>query len=297
MSRNVFDLKSDKSGLSTIVNIVVMFLIFLISQLVASVIVDCIYLLTGASLKTLFVILRCALEIGLFCIFMNLYVKKVLKLSMSYFRITKAGFSLLWVVVAFLLPLAVISFYFIFTGGTITYVNSESILLHSAYALRNGLSPGITEELLFRGFIMKLVERKWNRKIAIILPSIIFASLHLISGMDSSDIILLFIAGIAVSVMFSLVTYVNENVWNAVIVHTVWNTLIIGVFYISPQNDIQNMINYTLDNNNTLITGGRFGIESGIPAIIGYAVIIVTALVMLRKKQQGLNTSSRIYIS
>ena len=61
MSRNVFDLKSDKSGLSTIVNIVVMFLIFLISQLVASVIVDCIYLLTGASLKTLFVILRCAL--------------------------------------------------------------------------------------------------------------------------------------------------------------------------------------------------------------------------------------------
>lgn len=73
--------------------------------------------------------------------------------------------------------------------------------------------------------------------------------------------------------------------------------VIIGVFYISPQNDIQNMINYTLDNNNTLITGGRFGIESGIPAIIGYAVIIVTALVMLRKKQQGLNTSSRIHIS
>lgn len=297
MRKKILDLENDKTGRSTILHIIFISIIFILSQLVGGIIVDCIYKLTRLNFKTLFVILRCIFEVGLFCISIFFYVTKIMKLNMSYFRITKPRFSLLWVAIAFLLPLAVVSYYFIFTNGSISYANSESMPLRTVHALRTGLTAGITEEFLFRGFIMKLVEKRWNRIIAIILPSVIFASFHLIKGMGSIDIILLFIAGTTVSVMFSLVTYLNENIWNAVIIHTIWNIFILGIFRISPQNDIQNMVNYVFDNNNVLITGGRFGIESGIPAIIGYTVIIITTLVLLKKKQQRLRTVTTQNIS
>lgn len=288
MIKRLLNLESDKNGLSTIFHIIIILLIFFLSQLVASVIVDFIWRVTRVNLS-LSVTLRLIFEIGLFYLFMHFYVTKILKLNMLYFRITKPRFSFLWITIAFLLPLAVISYYFIFTNGTISYVSSESILLYIAYALKRGLTAGITEEFLFRGFIMKLVERRWNKKIAIILPSIIFTSFHLIKGMGSIDIILLFIAGITVSVMFSLVTYLNENIWDAVIIHIIWNTLILGIFHISPQNDFQNLVNYIFDSNNILITGGRFGIESGIPAIMGFTVIIIIVSVLLRKNQQHIS--------
>ena len=293
MIKKLLNLENDKKGLRTICHIIIILLIFFLSQLVAGIIVDFIHKLIkllgfkiGLNIRTIYVILRCILSIVLFYFPMYFYVTKKLNLNMSYFRITKPKFSLLGIIIAFLLPLAVISYYFIFTNGTISYINSELILLYIAFALKRGLAAGITEELLFRGFIMKLVERRWNIKIAIIVPSIIFASLHFIKGMGSVDILLLFIAGISVSIMFSLITYLNENVWDAAIIHVIWNTLIIGIFNISPQNDFQNIVNYIFNNKNILITGGRFGIESGIPAIMGYIVVIIIISVLLRKRNR-----------
>lgn len=279
------DIQNDKNGMRTIFHIIIILLIFVLSQLIGGVIVDQIYLLTRLNLRVFFVMLRCILEIGFFYLFMYLYIKKVLKLNMTYFRIIKPRFSLLWIVVAFLLPLTVISYYFIFINGTISYASSELRLLYIVYALKIGLVAGITEEILFRGIIMKLVERRWGINVAVIVPSIIFASLHFIKDMSSIDIILLFIAGITVSVMFSLVTYVTNNVWNAVIIHTIWNIVVIGIFWISPKNDFENLVNYVIDSNNILTTGGRFGIESGLPAIMCYIIVIILVLILQKRKE------------
>lgn len=280
------DLENDKNGLRTMFHIIIVLLIFIFSQLIGGVIVDLIYLSTKLNFRVVFLILRCAFEIGLFYLFMHLYVSKVLKLDMSYFRIIKPKFSLLFIIIAIMLPVFVVLYYFIFISGTLSYGNSELKVLYIIYALKQGLTAGITEEFLFRGFIMKFIESRWNKKVAIIIPSIIFALFHLFKGMGSIDIILLFIAGITVSIMFSLVTYQKDNIWNAVIIHTLWNTIIIGIFWISPQNDFENLINYVIDSNNILITGGKFGIESGLPAIMGYTIVIIIVLVLRRNKTQ-----------
>ena len=158
-------------------------------------------------------------------------------------------------------------------------------MYYIVYALRLGLTAGITEEFLFRGLIMKLVEERWNKTVAVIVPSIIFASFHLFQGMGSIDIIFLFIAGITVSVMFALVTYLTDNIWNAVTLHALWNILVIGIFQISPDVGFESLINYVIDSNNVLITGGRFGIESGLPAILGYGTVIIITFIIRRKNQ------------
>lgn len=279
MSKTLSIIANDKFGFKTILHIIVVLLLFCITQLIASLIVDSFYILTKFNWKTFFVLARCLLEIGLFYLAIRIYTHKVLKVNLSYFRITKPNFSLLWILTAILLPSTVILYYFLFTNGTI-YLNNNSILITIAFALKSGLSAGITEEFLFRGFIMKLVENRWNKSVSIILPSIIFASLHLIKGMNSIDVILLFIAGIAVGIMFSLVTYHSETIWNAIIIHTIWNTLILGILCVSPEKASNSIINYVLDNNNILITGGQFGIESALPAIVAYILVIMMTFIL-----------------
>ena len=285
MKRRLTALENDKTGLKTVFQIFVILLIFILSRLVGGLIVDVIYLLTKLDLPIIFTSLRCIAEIGLFYLFMHLYVTTVLKREMAYFRITKPSFSLFWIIISMMLPAFVILYYLIFTNGTLSYGTSESSMYYIVYALRLGLTAGITEEFLFRGLTMKLVEERWNKTVAVIVPSIIFASFHLFQGMGSIDIIFLFIAGITVSVMFALVTYLADNIWNAVTLHALWNILVIGIFQISPDVGFESLINYVIDSNNVLITGGRFGIESGLPAILGYGTVIIITFIIRRKNQ------------
>lgn len=275
MWNKLFDLEHDQYGLKTIFHIFIGMLIFVITQITASIVVDIFYLITKFEWQTFYVISRIFFEISFFYYVLRLYIYKALKLDLSYFRMNKPRFSLSWILIALLLPITVIIYYFFFTKGVISYGNNDSISLNVAFALKVGLSAGIIEELLFRGYIMKLLEERWNIKVAITVPSIIFASLHLMKGMGMIDIALLFVAGITVSIMFSLVTYHSGNVYNAALIHTIWNTLIIGLFNISPQNDLNSLINYVLKSDNVLITGGRFGIEAAVPAISAYIIVII----------------------
>lgn len=287
MWRTLTDLEHDKYGFKTIFQIVVGLLLLIVSQITASVIVDLFYIFTKIEGGIYYVISRCILEIGLFYLIIRFYINKALKLNLSYFRITKPKFSLVWVLIAFLLPLAVFLYYFVFTKGSISYGNSHSTLSNIVYALRTGLSPGITEEFLFRGFIMKLVENRWNKKVAIFVPSVLFASLHLINGMGSADIALLLIAGTTVGIMFSLVTYNSENIYNSILIHTIWNALIIDIFNISSQGSSKALVNYLMDSDNILLTGGRFGVEAALPSIVGYILVIALTFVLKNNNQRS----------
>jgi len=168
------------------------------------------------------------------------------------------------------------------------------LLLKIAYTLKFGLTAGINEEFLFRGYIMKLLENRWNKPIAIVIPSVLFASLHFLNGMNSIDVLLLFVAGTTVGIMFSLVTYHKDTVWNSVIIHTIWNMFILGIFEIYTENTSNSIISYVINSNNVLITGGKFGIEAALPAIIGYSIVIVMTFVFKKKKMFIANQLSGI---
>ncbi len=280
MWKKLSNINDDKSGLKTIFHILACFAIYILSMLVAGIIVDMLYVIGKINLPVLSLALRCVFEIVFFVLALNLYVKKVLRLDLAYFRITKQGFRLIWVIVAILLPSVVILFYITFVKGTLSYGNGDPVILNIVYALKVGLSAGITEELLFRGYIMKLIENRWNRKAAIFIPSVIFAALHLANGMESADVLLMLAAGTTVGIMFSMVTYSGGNVFNSAVIHVAWNTLIIGVFkFGSQQMEYKSLVNYMIESDNIFITGGRFGVEVAIPAIIGYLTVIVVTIV------------------
>ena len=219
----------------------------------------------------------------------RLYCTKVLKEELAAFCIPKCRVQIKWAVVAALLPVFVSAVYLLLPG------NYETIPLDAgvkaAFVTRGiflaGVGAGVTEELLFRGLLMNAVIKKWGRLAGILAPSVLFASLHII-GMNFSlfSCVQVMVAGTMVGVMFSLIALEGRSVWNSAIVHGVWNMIIIGGgLTIGTEINEYSVCSYVLETRAFLLTGGEFGIESSVVAIIGYIAVSLAAAWMIRREQ------------
>lgn len=123
------------------------------------------------------------------------------------------------------------------------------------------------------------MKTRWNRRVAIILPSVLFGAVHII-GMDfsASSCLLVLAAGTMVGIMFSLIALESGSIWNGGIMHCLWNIIIIGGgLTVSEAVDPYAVMTYVLDTKNFPITGGEFGIESSVIAVSGYVLVALLA--------------------
>lgn len=287
MIKNLLDLKSDRLGFKTVFHVIMGIVILFVGNQLALLPIDLFYAITKLEGTLLTVVAVNILRIAIPLLLTSLYIIKMLKMPLSDFRIQKPKSMFVWILCAVLLPIS-ISCYFIFlTPGTFTVANydSERITRNIVNAvLRTCFVAGITEELIFRGFIMRLLETRWNKQIAIILPSILFGFLHVfnIENPNIVDILQLLVTGTLVGIMFSMIAYQSGSIWLVAIVHGIWNLIIVGgILEISIEPS--SMFSYALKSNSTLLTGGAFGIESSLPAIIGYGVMIIIAWLLQRR--------------
>lgn len=218
-----------------------------------------------------------------------LYCTKYLKEEMETFCIPKCRIQLKWAVAAVLLPALVSAVYLVFPGSYESNPLDAGVKL--AFVTRGiflaGVGAGVVEEVLFRGLLMNAVIKKWGRVAGIFAPSVLFASLHII-GMNFSllSCVQVMVAGTMVGVMFSLIALEGHSVWNSAIVHGVWNMIIIGGgLTIGTEVNEYSVSSYVLETRNFLLTGGEFGIESSVVAIIGYIVVSLVAAWMIRRGQ------------
>lgn len=230
------------------------------------------------------------LYLALTYILLTILAKKILKMDMKTLGIPKFYIKIKWLVIAVALPLLVTGAYLLLPG---TFVRSDmddqqifSVL--SAGIVFTGIASGFVEEMVFRGVIFNLLELKWNRGIAIVVPSILFGVLHII-GMKFSVLscMLVLVAGTMVGIMFSLIALEERSIWHSGIVHALWNIVIIGGgLTISEVADEYAILTYVLDTNKFWITGGEFGIESSVIAVIGYILVALLAAWMIRKREK-----------
>lgn len=222
----------------------------------------------------------------------RLLCKKYIKGDMSDYNIPSFKIEMKWCAVAVLLPLIIITFYILFVPGSfeqnVLDVNSKLDLL-SAGIFFTGFGAGIVEEMVFRGIMMSVIEKRFNKKIAIIVPSVLFGLVHIIGmGFNVLSCALVLLAGTMVGIMFSLIASETKSIWNSAIVHALWNIIIIGgILWIGIEFDEYSLFSYVLDTKSFLLTGGEFGIESSIIAVIGYGLVCL--LVVLPNKKKGEN--------
>ena len=222
---------------------------------------------------------------------LKVLMSKILKLNMVDYGFAKTGLKFKWCLIAIVLPLIVTGVYLLFFQGNFvpSDMNGNQIFTTlSAGIVFMGIAAGFVEEMVFRGVILNLLKERWNIWIAVIVPSVLFGLVHVI-GMDFSlgSCLLVILAGTMVGIMFSLIEIESGSVWNNGLVHAIWNIVIIGGgLSIGEEADSYSVMSYVLDSKAFAITGGEFGIESSVIALIAYIVVAVFAFAMIMKKQK-----------
>lgn len=222
---------------------------------------------------------------------LKLLLEKVLKLKMADYGLAKTGFKFKWCMIAIVLPLLVTGVYLLLFSGK--FVSSgmdgnQIFTTFSAGIFFTGIAAGFVEEMVFRGVILNLLKTRWNAWVAVIIPSVLFGVVHII-GMDFSigSCLLVILAGTMVGIMFSLIEMESGSVWNNGLVHAVWNIVIIGGgLSIGEEADSYSVMSYVLDSKAFAITGGEFGIESSVIALIAYILVALLAFVMIYKMRK-----------
>ena len=231
------------------------------------------------------------LYLAIALIIVKVFYEKVMHLETADFGITKFSLNWKWIMAALLLPVAVMAVYLLFIPGE--YVAAEMSFGQKLGTVLTGIfftgiGSGFVEEIVFRGVIFRSLEKAWNSKVGVIVPSVLFGVVHII-GMDFSlgSCLLVILAGTAVGVMFSLITIESGSVWNNGLAHALWNIIVIGgVLTVGAQADENSIMSYVLNTKSFAITGGEFGIESSVIALIGYIIVSVAAVLTIRKKKR-----------
>ncbi len=231
---------------------------------------------------------------GLAYIMLKIFLDKVMKLPASEFGMPAFKIKIKWILIAVLLPFVIKGSYLLFFKGE--YVSSnmngnEIFNTLSAGIAFTGIAAGFVEEMVFRGVILNLLKKKWNSRVAVLLPSILFGVVHVL-GMEFSlgSCLVVILAGTMVGIMFSMIALESGSIWNSGMVHAVWNIVMIGGgLAISGKADEYSVMTYVLNSKSFAVTGGEFGIESSVLSLTGYIIVTCIAFVMLKagKKKQG----------
>ena len=99
-----------------------------------------------------------------------------------------------------------------------------------------GLVGPVTEEIGFRGFLFLPIERVQGPIAAILITSLIFASLHGGQyGWSWQILLLLLVAGLA----FGFVRWKTGSLWPPIVMHIAYNGLQFGAFFIAEKYGIE----------------------------------------------------------
>ena len=138
----------------------------------------------------------------------------------------------------------------------------------------------LTEEILFRGYILRNLMYSFNKYVALLISALIFAVAH---GMNPNiDIIGLtniFLGGILLGI-----TYIHtKNLWFPIALHFSWNffQVLLG-FNVSGQN-VYSLVRFKMPEE-TLLNGGAFGFEGSILSLIILLISIISITIYYRKK-------------
>lgn len=147
-------------------------------------------------------------------------------------------------------------------------------------------SVAIFEEILIRAIIFRIVEEKLGSYISLVITAIIFGALHLAN--PNSTLISGLCVGIEAGLLMGAAYIYARNLWFPIAIHFAWNFAQSGIFgAITSGNEKTASLLTTKITGNQLITGGEFGPEGTIQAIV-FCVLAAIILMQLGKNNHKL---------
>lgn len=144
---------------------------------------------------------------------------------------------------------------------------------------------GMSEEFIFRGYLMNSIGGKHSVALAISVSSIAFAFAHSTNpGFGILPIINLFLF----AAFAGLYIICTGNIWGACAIHSIWNFTQGNIYglSVSGTGNINTVLVTEPVSSNAFLTGGTFGIEGSIFTTIVMIAAIVIVLFKIKKQSE-----------
>lgn len=162
-------------------------------------------------------------------------------------------------------------------------INGLNPLSYMVPAIAMALSSSVFEELLFRGVLFRSIETWFGSWAALVLSSLVFGLTHLLNpqGTIEGALFIAVEAGILLAAAFML----TRRLWLSIGFHMAWNYTQSAIFSgIVSGNDAEpGLIRSTIKGPDWL-TGGSFGVESSVLALVVCTATGIVMLIMAAKR-------------
>lgn len=152
-------------------------------------------------------------------------------------------------------------------------------------------SVAVTEEVLFRGVLFRIMEERTGTVIALIVSSLIFGLTHSINA----NATLWGVLSIALTggLLMTAAYVATRSLWLSIGLHFAWNFTQAGIFGVAISGSAeasQGLLQTTLSGP-TVLTGGIFGPEASLIALL---VCVVPTVVLLRRAARSGRIQRRV---
>ena len=145
----------------------------------------------------------------------------------------------------------------------VTGVNEWTVILP---LLGMSIISGVVEELLVRGILFRIMEESLGTWLALLISALIFGLMHIANPNATlwSALAIAIEAGIMLAAAYTL----TRRLWLPIGIHFAWNFVQGGIFGVAVSgNGVRGLLQSTLSGP-ALLSGGEFGAEASIFAVI-----------------------------
>ncbi|HEX7850562.1 MAG TPA: type II CAAX endopeptidase family protein [Sphingomonas sp.] len=133
-------------------------------------------------------------------------------------------------------------------------------------ALAVAILSGFTEEIFFRGFFFRLTEKWLGSWAALGLSAALFGALHL--GNPNATLLAAVAIMLEAGIMLAALYMITRRLWAAIGLHAAWNFAQGGIYGIPVSGGEMDGVLRPDIRGSDLLTGGAFGAEASLPAIL-----------------------------
>jgi uncharacterized protein len=219
-----------------------------------------------------------ALAISSYVLFFKYYEKRIV----TEFAAKRLAQNLIFgTLIGFVLQsLTVLVMYFSGSYNVITISPVSSILIPLGVAF----TIAIIEEILVRGIVFRIIEEKLGTYISLSVSAILFGALHLAN--PNSNLF----SGLCVTVAGFLLgaSFVySRNLWFPIALHFAWNFTQSGIYgAITSGNEKTSSLIVSKIQGSAWITGGEFGPEGSIQALVFCLIATIIVLALSQKENK-----------
>ena len=140
------------------------------------------------------------------------------------------------------------------------------------------VAVAITEEVLFRAIIFRLVQNRWGTWLALVVSSALFGLIHLLNpGATLWGVLAI---AIEAGLMLGAAYVATGSLWLSIGLHFGWNVSIVAIFgTVTSGSEVAGSLVSATTSGPAWLSGGAFGPEASLLAV---AVCTVASVLLLR---------------